>query len=87
MSDDWLALLGVAAALTLGVLSVGPVPELGFLLQCSGLGALAGTGMGLRRRYRDEPGRRTTIVAYGALAGAAAGGLLVLVGLIVPGLS
>jgi hypothetical protein len=79
MSDDWPALLGVAAALTLGALSIGPVPELGLVLQASGLGALAGMTIALGKRYRREPTKRTTIVTVGALVGAAVGACLVLV--------
>lgn len=49
MNDDALALLGVLGAVTLCVLSLGPVSELGFV-QFSGVGALAGTALGLRER-------------------------------------
>jgi hypothetical protein len=44
------ALLGAVAA---GALAVGPVPELGFVLQGTGLGALIGAALAERRRSRN----------------------------------
>ncbi len=86
MSDSGLALLAVLAAVTLGVLSFGPVPEVGFVLQASGVGALVATAIALRTRCRNEPTKRTTIVSTGALVGAGIGALVVLLDALLAGL-
>jgi len=68
-----LAVAAVGAVLL--ALSVGPLPELAFLLQASGLGALVGLIVARRapRRFEADSERRWTIIArwtvFGALLG------------------
>lgn len=87
MSDDRLAVLAVLGAVTLGALSFGPVPELAFVLQASGVGAILATALGLRKRYRGAPEDRTTVVAVGAVLGAAVGGIAVVLDALITALA
>jgi hypothetical protein len=58
------------------VFAIEPVPELGFILQCSGVGGLIGGAWRLLRPRGDEPGAVGRAMAIGSVL-AGGGGLAV----------
>jgi hypothetical protein len=70
-----LALLAVALGTAL-VAAVRPIPEVAFVLQCSGVGGLVGAAVGVARRS-DEAGMIARFTAVGSLTSGTAGLLVV----------
>lgn len=64
---------GLVLVLVAAAISVAPSPEIGFVLQCSGVGALIGSALGLLRQRRDADTNVGRATALGGLLGAVVG--------------
>lgn len=62
------------------MIAAAPSDDVGFVLQMAGLGTLVGTGFAVRRRRRNPDADTWLPAAWGALGGAAAGVVWVLLG-------
>lgn len=76
------ALLAVLAGAIGGLAAIGPIAELAFLAQSTGLGALLGATVALYRdrRYGPDGDRRAMIVTTWSLAGTFLGLIALLTG-------
>jgi hypothetical protein len=75
--DPLPALSFLVAAICISVIAIGPLPELGFALSISAIGALVGQGVAAYRVRRDSRADPTQITFAWAAFGFAAGWIIV----------
>ncbi len=79
MSGSQIALVGGGLIAALVLATVQPIPELGFVLQTVGVGAVIGLAVAYRARQRSFALETWVITARWSLFGLAVGAVIVLV--------